>query len=161
MHETFGQRMRRARNERGWSLEKLAKKSGIFINTIIGYELDQHEPGIFRAACFADALGVSLDWLVGRSEDDCMKMPDRNAPMTLEELERMSGKFVFIVPGGMNPFVMIRKPELVGIYGPVVAASGDKWFTLYNQNGAAELAKAKDYLHTWTAYRSRPEGLRA
>ncbi|MBA7515574.1 hypothetical protein ES705_07616 [subsurface metagenome] len=55
------------RKQKGWSQEKLAVESGISYNTIIKIERGGIEnPKIDTVIKFADALGVSIDKLVGR-----------------------------------------------------------------------------------------------
>ena len=65
---TFGQRVRLARLEKSMSQKRLAESSGISVNGIANYEHDVTEPLLFSPGCIADALGVSLDWLAGRTE---------------------------------------------------------------------------------------------
>ena len=65
---TTGQRMRQAREARGLSRPKLSKMSGIGCTSIEGYESDRNDPSLFAATCIADVLGISLDWLAGRTK---------------------------------------------------------------------------------------------
>lgn len=68
MGNTFGERMRFARKERGITQKALAETTGIHHRTVQGYEGDSIQPTIFMATCIADAMEVSLDWLAGRDE---------------------------------------------------------------------------------------------
>ena len=68
MPDTFGSRLREARLNKSRSRRELAEISGMSENSISLYERGQVEPSLFAATCLADALGVSLDWLAGRSE---------------------------------------------------------------------------------------------
>ena len=55
------------RKNRGWSQEKLAQEAGISYNTLIKIERNGIEnPKIETVIKLAEALGVSLDELVGR-----------------------------------------------------------------------------------------------
>jgi len=55
------------RKQKGWSQEKLAVESGVSYNTIIKIERGGIEnPKIETVINLADALGVSIDELVGR-----------------------------------------------------------------------------------------------
>ncbi len=65
--KTMGRAMREKREELGWSLHRLAKRSGLHENTIIGYEKDEHQPGLFNLTVLADTLGISLDEYIGRT----------------------------------------------------------------------------------------------
>lgn len=55
------------RKQKGWTQEKLAVESGISYNTIIKIERGGIEnPKIETVIKLADALGISIDKLVGR-----------------------------------------------------------------------------------------------
>ena len=66
---TVGERIRKAREEKGWTKTKLAKLSGLARSSIRDYEADKSDPQLFSACCIADALGISLDWLSGRKDE--------------------------------------------------------------------------------------------
>lgn len=59
-------RLRMARFGRGLSQARLAKLSGVNINSIFIYEAGKTIPGMLNLIALADALEVSLDWLCGR-----------------------------------------------------------------------------------------------
>lgn len=65
---TLGERIRLARKYNELSMPKLASICGIYKNTIFLYEKNKVEPSLFNATCIADALDVSLDYLVGKDE---------------------------------------------------------------------------------------------
>ena len=55
------------RNQKGWSQEKLAREADISYHTVIKLEQNINKnPRIETVIKMADALGVSLDELVGR-----------------------------------------------------------------------------------------------
>ena len=61
---TFGERLKRLREARGWSQQDLADESGVPYITIYRCERGLHqEPRVGVAAKLARALGVSLDVL--------------------------------------------------------------------------------------------------
>lgn len=62
---TLGQRIRAARNWRGWSLRKLAAASDCTPSTIGAIEADENEPGVFVLMRVANALGMSVSQAVG------------------------------------------------------------------------------------------------
>lgn len=70
---SFGSRLLEARKKKGISQEEIAK----FLNTkgpVIGrYERDEMKPSIEVAAKMADYLDVSLDFLVGASDEQLDK----------------------------------------------------------------------------------------
>mgnify|MGYP000657403555 CR=1 FL=1 len=58
------------RKQKGWSQEKLAREAGISYNTLIKIERSGIEnPKIETVIKLANALGVSLDELVGRKNE--------------------------------------------------------------------------------------------
>ena len=66
--DTFGKRLVSVRKEKGLSQGELAKKIGA-IGVVIGrYERDEVKPSIEVAAKLAEALRVSLDYLVGSTD---------------------------------------------------------------------------------------------
>ena len=65
---TFGEAMRRCRLNKGLSVEKLAKFSGISYAMICFIEEDKRNPSLITLEALADTLGVSLDEYVGWDE---------------------------------------------------------------------------------------------
>jgi transcriptional regulator with XRE-family HTH domain len=59
----LGRRVYELREEKGWTLEVLAEKSGLCVGTISPIERGTREPSLLTAMCLADALGVTLDYL--------------------------------------------------------------------------------------------------
>lgn len=60
----MGKRIRQRRKELKMTQEKLGKMIHVTANTISRWEFDGYEPELTLAVCLADALRVSLDWLV-------------------------------------------------------------------------------------------------
>jgi len=68
---TFGERLARLREQRGWSQQELAKYAGVPYMTIWRAEANAHRyPRMDIAKRLARALGISLDVLCGLYEDD-------------------------------------------------------------------------------------------
>lgn len=65
---TIGQSIRKAREAKGYSQAKLAMKSGVNVQTISQWELDKAFGTVIYLIPVADALGISIDELVGRTE---------------------------------------------------------------------------------------------
>lgn len=65
---TFGNRLSQVRKEKKISQDALAKKIGQHGAVIGRYERDEVKPSIEIAARIADALDVSLDYLVGSTD---------------------------------------------------------------------------------------------
>ena len=93
---TFGENVAAARKKKKLSQNELAKKTGTIAVTIGRYERNEIKPSIDIATKIADALDVSLDYLVGNTDTalekdllnkitDIQKLPDdkKNVVMTL------------------------------------------------------------------------------
>lgn len=65
---TFGKRLAEVRKDKRMSQDELAKKVGAHGAVIGRYERDEVKPSIEMAAQVAQALDVSLDYLVGNSD---------------------------------------------------------------------------------------------
>lgn len=72
------------RDAKGWSQTDLADKSGVSRVMIGKYERDEAVPSIDAAKKVADALEVSLDYLVGEGINSKL---DKKTLKRLEELE--------------------------------------------------------------------------
>jgi len=66
--DTIGQRIREARQRKGWTQAELGWRSGLRESVICGYERGYHTPSLRHISRIADALGVSVDYLLGRRE---------------------------------------------------------------------------------------------
>lgn len=64
----LSERLISLRKERKMAQGKLAKKVGIHPNILGRYERGETTPNIEMAAKLADALGVSVDYLIGKTD---------------------------------------------------------------------------------------------
>ncbi len=62
---TFGDRLKIARNNKGFTQRKLAEMIGVAKSTLAGYETGLREPDVFKIKRLSKALGVSADYLIG------------------------------------------------------------------------------------------------
>ena len=60
----MGKRIRQRRKELKLTQETLGKRINVSAGSISRWEFDGYEPELTLAVCLADALQVSLDWLV-------------------------------------------------------------------------------------------------
>src|SRR5205085_1571135 len=68
---TFGERLARIRQQRGWTQQELAERAGIRYETISRIENGVHkEPRVYVAVALAKALGTTVDYLCGMYEDE-------------------------------------------------------------------------------------------
>lgn len=77
-------RMTDTRKEKGWSQTDLANESGVSREMIGKYERGEAVPSIEAAKKIADALGVSLDYLVGEGINSKL---DKQALRRLQDLD--------------------------------------------------------------------------
>lgn len=66
----FGQKIRKARRDRGLTQGDIAAESGLVPSAISGIESGERRPYVDQASRIAKALGVSLDWLADDDRDD-------------------------------------------------------------------------------------------
>ena len=87
----FGERMAHARKKRKVSQEELSKKLGVHAPIIGRYERSEVKPSIEVAAKIAQALGVSLDYLSGISDQELDKdlIEQINELQSLEDQDRI------------------------------------------------------------------------
>jgi transcriptional regulator with XRE-family HTH domain len=77
---TISEAIRTARENKGYSRNKLAMKAGINQQSISNWELGLSFPNIINLIPIADALNISLDELVGRELNKIQKKGNsRNA----------------------------------------------------------------------------------
>lgn len=83
---TFGQKVAFCRKEKKMSQAELGKHSGISGDIIGKYERNEMKPSIDTAKKLADALEVSLDYLVG---DRDLKVLDKQTLQRLEDIQNL------------------------------------------------------------------------
>lgn len=67
---SFGKRVTEARKKKGLSQNEVAKHIGSMAPVVGRYERDETKPSIQVAAKLADLLEISLDYLVGNSDQE-------------------------------------------------------------------------------------------
>lgn len=65
----FGERFKQLRKERKVPQQRLADVMGVKLRAYQGYETETHEPKIAALIALADFYGVTIDYLVGRTDD--------------------------------------------------------------------------------------------
>lgn len=63
------EKIKELRLNKGWSQEELAKKSGVGRISIIRYENNERIPQVDVASRIANALGCTIDELLGEKKD--------------------------------------------------------------------------------------------
>ena len=81
----FAERLKKLRESRGLSQDSFAKQFNLATNTIGMYEGGHREPNIDKLNQFATFFNVSLDYLVGRTDDPVKEYK----PVTRELLDML------------------------------------------------------------------------
>lgn len=66
MHDITGRRVREARDAAGITQEELAEACGLHRTTVSHVEAGRRSVPMHALVPVADALGVSVDWILGR-----------------------------------------------------------------------------------------------
>ncbi len=107
--DTFGKRMAALRKERKMTQDELAKLLSTSISVIGRYERNEVKPSIEIATQLAEALEVSLDYLVG-STDVLLEKNIVNRVLDIQKLKENDKQHVFPL---LDAF--IKQTKLQGI----------------------------------------------
>ncbi|PWJ51226.1 helix-turn-helix protein [Dyadobacter jejuensis] len=83
------------RKEKGWSQTDLARESSISREILGKYERGEAAPSIDFAKRIADALGVTLDYLVGEGQSASLDKKNVQRLQAIEQLPEDEKKTVF------------------------------------------------------------------
>ena len=86
--ETFGQRLRKLRNELGISQNDLSKHIGVSKSSVNMYERDEREPGFETLEAIADFFNVNMDYLLGREPRISTNVNSQNITITAQIEEK-------------------------------------------------------------------------
>ena len=88
--ETLGERIARIRKERGYTQVELAARVGIIQSLVSAAEGDERKLSAEMAVRFAQALGVTMDELLGAGRrDKKAQKPNRKVLRRLEQIEAL------------------------------------------------------------------------
>ncbi len=91
----FGKRLKIARTARHLSQQELADLMGKSLNTASLYERGLRQPSLETLSLLADALDVSVDYLLGRTDDmksmNTQKNPQEDFSRRLQRIEEILG----------------------------------------------------------------------
>ena len=109
--ETFGQRLKRVRTEKGISQLKLSKLANIHNTHISRYEKGTARPNADTLMRLANALDVAPTYLLEGSTDDVAKdrLSDRELLKRFQELEKLSEDDKDRAIDFLDGFIMKRK----------------------------------------------------
>ncbi|WP_079529066.1 helix-turn-helix domain-containing protein [Halobacillus hunanensis] len=66
---SLGRRLRKARENKGWSQTLVCEKLEISNSRLSGYERNYREPDTKMLSTLASLYDVSIDWLIGMTDD--------------------------------------------------------------------------------------------
>ena len=88
----FGKRLKQARNERGLTGPLLAAKLGLERSMIPQYETERTAPSMAVLQKMAQALQVSLDWLVLGEATDANELYDKELATYFKKVDRLESR---------------------------------------------------------------------
>lgn len=130
--KTLGDRIRRLRQERGWSQTQLAQRLRVHQKQISGYERGIHVPQTELLVRLAALFNVSLDYLAFEDREDTrrVQIADRELLAKLEALDQLSEADRATVKAVLDTFLLKRQLQRLAGGGrdedeePQQAASG-------------------------------------
>jgi len=105
---TFGERILRIRKQLKWSQTDLAKKIGTSAPIVGRYEREEIKPSIDVASKIADALGVTLDYLLGKSDEMVLNKKNLQRLSDIEQLPEEDKKHIFYTIDGLIKAAKLR-----------------------------------------------------
>jgi transcriptional regulator with XRE-family HTH domain len=86
----FGERLRKARDDKGLSQQDLAERAGIQASAVSHFELGRRLPSFDNIRRLADALNVTSDFLLGR--EDVREVAGPEAAALFREYRELSAE---------------------------------------------------------------------
>src|SRR6185436_16694736 len=90
MSKIFGERLQYARNLRGWNQAALAEVTKLQVSAVSHFETGTRSPSFENLRKIADALQVTTDYLIGRS--DSPHLSSATAAKLLRKAERLTAQ---------------------------------------------------------------------
>lgn len=105
---TLGERIRRLRQERGWSQTQLARALEVHQKQISGYERGVHVPSTDVLIRLAEVFDVSLDYLAlnGRTGVRGAEIADRELLEKLQAIDKLSEEDRATVKAVLDTFML-------------------------------------------------------
>jgi transcriptional regulator with XRE-family HTH domain len=105
---SFGQRLKRLRQERDWSQQQLANKLKIHQKQISGYERGLHLPSAELLIRIAELFNVSLDYLVMDRSDEGQRVQisDRELLQKLTEIDQLPERDKATIKAVLDTFLI-------------------------------------------------------
>jgi transcriptional regulator with XRE-family HTH domain len=106
---TFGKRLSEVRKTKKMSQDELAKNLNVHGAVIGRYERDEVKPSIEMAAAIAEALEVSLDYLVGNTD----LLLEKNVINKIVDIQKLNTEEKAHVFALMDAFLQSQKAKKV------------------------------------------------
>jgi len=105
---TLGDRIKRLRQERGWSQMQLSGKLNVHQKQISGYERGLHAPSIEFLIKLASLFNVSLDYIAfdDRGDSNQLQIADRELIQTMKEIDGLSEEDRTTIKAVLNTFII-------------------------------------------------------
>ena len=90
MSKIFGDRLKVARSLRGWSQAELAEATKLQVSAISHFETSTRSPSFDNLRKLSDALQVTTDYLIGRT--DSPSLSNKAAATLFRKAEKLTAK---------------------------------------------------------------------
>lgn len=84
--ESFGAKLKHARERTGFTQREVATETGINQSLLARYETGKLEPSIETLGTLADFYGVSCDWLIGTAGENPLYRPNKNRDIITDKI---------------------------------------------------------------------------
>lgn len=114
----FKERLKKLRQEKGWSQAQLGQKLNVHQKQISGYERGVHVPSTDLMVKIAEAFNVSLDYLAFDNKEDNQKaivLADRDLIEKLAQIQQLPDKDKVIVKAVLDAFIKKRRFEELAV----------------------------------------------
>jgi len=104
----LGDRIKKLRQQRGWSQAQLSKKLNVHQKQISGYERGVHSPSIELLVRMAELFNVSLDYIAfdNREEKNIIPIADRELMQAVQQIDRLSAEDRATIKAVLNTFIV-------------------------------------------------------
>lgn len=105
---SLGERIKRLRQERGWSQMQLSQKLKVHQKQISGYERGIHSPSTDLLIKVAELYNVSLDYLVFDNREDSRgaQIGDRELLQKLEEIDKFTEQDKATIKAVLDTYIL-------------------------------------------------------
>lgn len=92
VRKAFGERLKRLRNQKGWTQKELASMVDIGFSQFNKYEMGLHIPSLEKLIQLAELLDSTLDYLLMGDRNDRGDLNDTRLAKRFKELERFQSE---------------------------------------------------------------------